>query len=82
MQIPVYTVLGFSGRFVTHRQHAAEVAGKVLARHGELWRTAEKRYDPVVGEYWLASYFKPTELKVKEWENHRRDNRSTYSVAH
>lgn len=71
--IPVHTNQGYQ-RTVTPRQTAAEVAGKVLPRILNLWRTAVKRSHPITGEYWYASYFTPDERQLKEWEDrHPRD---------
>ncbi len=69
--IPVRTAAGHV-RFVTSRQSAGEVAGKVLPRHPGVWRTAVKRHD-ASGPYWLAIYVAPTEAQVRDWENRPRN---------
>ena len=74
--IPVFTSSGFA-RFVTGRQPAAEIAGKVLRPVPGLYRTAERKAAPVIGEYWLAFYFTPKEEMVKEWEERRPRDSST-----
>jgi len=66
--IAVFTSQGFQ-RFVTARQAAAEVAGKVLPKVENLWRRAEKIIDPVFGEVWFANYFKPKPELVEVWAN-------------
>lgn len=79
--IPVLTSQGFQ-RFVTLRQGPAEIAGKVLAPFYGLWRKAERRLDPKIGDYWFAFYVKPTEIEVTEWANHRPDREMVGKVAH
>lgn len=52
--IPVF-VDGHFVRFVTRRQHAAEVAGKVLAPVADKWRTATRS-----DRGWHATYITPS----------------------
>jgi len=66
--IAVFTAAGFV-RFVTARQHPAEVAGKVLPGAEGLWRRAEKQDHPTLGTVWFAYYFKPQPAAVAAWED-------------
>lgn len=66
--IPVLTTNGFR-RLVTIRQGPAEIAGKVLRPIEGLWRTAERAFDPKIGDHWFAFYFKPKAEQIEEWNN-------------
>ncbi len=80
--IPVLTANGFQ-RFVTDRQFAAEVAGKVLPKREGMWRRAEMRYSPTVGDHWYVWHYEPKDGERDAWQRRpgRQDN-TNGGVAH
>ena len=65
MLIPVY-YKGQFVRFVTHRQSASEVAGKILAKRADAFRVASRRMISGL-ESWVVNYrdMTPAELSAR-----------------
>lgn len=68
--IPV-RVNGRHVRFVTAKQSAGEIAGRVLRPEPGVWRTAIKLIGPD-GPYWSAYYVVPKDSQREAWENRPR----------